>query len=120
MVTMSQLPIYKNITRRSTHFDRLQPFCTDAQLNNWSDGKFIQMLYMVETRLHSNSYNLKLHYAPGACWFTIATSRLIAMTHFSSFGGPVSQKAISVFIVSDAESLIGNENLALLELRTTN
>ena len=47
----------------------LQPFCTDVQLRaTLSDGNFIQMLYMVETRLHSNSNNLELHEAGSACW----------------------------------------------------
>ena len=43
-------------------------------------------------RLLHNYNNLKLHYACSACWFTIETSRSIAVTHFSSFGRPVSQK----------------------------
>ena len=55
------------------------------------------MLYIVETRLHSNNNKLKLHYARGACWFIMATSRLIAMTHFSSFGSPLSQKGFKNF-----------------------
>ena len=95
---MSRLPGYKTdpsdtfiitvkmhmfCSRISTHFNRLQPFCTDVHLINIV---FIQMLCMVETRLHSNSNNLKLHYARGACWFTIATSRWIAMTQLFFLG----------------------------------
>ena len=40
--------------------------CHCAMLSN--DGNFIQMLYMVETRLHSNNNNLELHEAGNACW----------------------------------------------------
>ena len=53
--------------RRSTHFDTLCHFALMSHFATLSDdGNFIQMLYMVETRLHSN--NLELHQAGSACW----------------------------------------------------
>ena len=47
---------------------------------------------LLGTRLLCNNNNNKMHHVRGACWFTIATSRSIAMTPFSSFGRTVSQK----------------------------
>ena len=40
-------------------------------MSNWatsSYGNFIQMLYVVKTRLRSNSNNFELHEVGNACW----------------------------------------------------
>ena len=84
MVTISRPPVYKTDyfihqipslqlwkwtrsvegeARTSTHPANL--------MSNWAtsfDSNFIQMVYMVETRLRSNSNNLELHEAGNACW----------------------------------------------------
>ena len=83
MLTMSQLPIYKIdyfihqipssqmsfCWRRRTQFDTLRHFALMSHCATFSDdGNFIQMLYMVETRLPSNINNLELHETGNACW----------------------------------------------------
>ena len=53
----------------ASHFDTLRHFALMSHCVTLSDdGNFIQMPYMVETRLHSNSNNLELHEAGNACW----------------------------------------------------
>ena len=103
MICMTFVPS-KNPTKQHTHVqtprDREQ-----MKLQHWHIGRMVRSrpeppqwplsfpeLYCWERGFCATTTTNKMHHARGACWFTIATSRSIAMTPFSSFGRTVSQR----------------------------
>ena len=67
---------------------------------------------LLGTRLRNNN-NHKIHHVRGACWFTKATLRSIAMTPFSSFGRTVSQKLYLIeLFIEQSTKLSGFRNSA--------
>ena len=81
--TFTTVKMHVNTSTCSSHF---------AQTTEQPRPMVTSFRCCMETRLNNNSNNLKLHEVGNECWFTIATSRSTAMTHFSSFGRPLSQK----------------------------
>ena len=94
------------IPRNSIHMYKLQQRVNMEQsetpaLAYWTTGSksprtstmatLVPRASLLGMRLLCNNNNHKMHHARGACWFTVATSRSIAITPFSSFGRTVSQ-----------------------------
>ena len=109
MICMTFVPS-KN-PRKQDHVYKLQQTVNSEQsetpaLAYWTTGSksprtstmatLVPRASLLGTRLLCNNNNHKMHHARGACWFTIATSRSIAMTPFSSLGRTVSQKGLQL------------------------
>ena len=105
MICMTFVPS-KNPTKQHTHVETpadseqcetpaLAYWMTSSKLPRTSTmATLVPRASLLRTRLLCSNNNNKMHHARGACWFTIATSRSIAMTPVSSLGRTVSQKSI--------------------------
>ena len=107
----------QKVPENSMHMYKLQQTVNSEQsdtpaLAYWTTGSksprtstvatLVPRASLLGTRLLCNNNNNKMHQARGACWFTIATSRSIAMTPFSSFGRTRESKSIFVVQGSNA------------------